>query len=87
MDLQVLKTLIPMINKKQIGTIRCEVTKDQYKNIYHDLPDNSNSGFLSILSDNYQLIAKGWGILKDNKFDKIPDNTWEMDCKWKIKEH
>jgi len=85
MDLQVLKTLRPMIDNKQIGTIRCEVTKDKYKNIYHDLPDNSERGFLELLTDNYQLIAKGWGILKDYKFDKISESAWEMDCKWKLK--
>ena len=85
MDLQVLKTLRPFINGKQIATIRCEVTKNKYKNIYHDLPDNSEYGFHELLAENYQLVAKGWGILKDNKFDKISESTWEMDCKWRLK--
>lgn len=86
MDLQVLKTLRPMIENREIGTISCEVTKDRYKNIYYDLPDNSEKGFQKLLDKNYQLIAKGWGILTDYKFDKIPEHTWEMDCKWKLKE-
>lgn len=85
MDLQVLKTLKPMIDKKQIGSIKCEVTKDEYKNIYYDLPDNSEAGFKNLLGDNYELVAKGYGILKDYKFDTIPEDAWEMDCKWKVK--
>lgn len=83
MDLHVLKTLRPLIEKKLIGSIRCEVTKNNYRNIYYDLPDNSENGFKELLNDNYQLIAKGLGILKDGKFDIIPEHTWEMDCKWR----
>ena len=86
MDLDVLKTMKTMIENKMIGTITCEVTKDERKNIYTDLPDNSESGFNELLCENYKLIAKGWGVLKDNKFDKIPDSSWEMDCKWRLKE-
>lgn len=85
MDLQVLKTLKPMIDKKQIGSIKCEVTKDKYRNIYKDLPDNSETGFNNLLGNNYELVAKGYGLLKDYKFDKIPDEAWEMDCKWNVK--
>jgi hypothetical protein len=86
MDLEVLKSMKPMINKKMIRTITCEVAKDDRKNVYSDLPDNSESGFNELLCENYKLIAKGWGVLKDNKFDKIPDSSWEMDCKWRLKE-
>jgi FkbM family methyltransferase len=85
MDLEVLKTLRPMIEKRQIGSIKCEVTKDAYKNIYKDLPDNSESGFRELLEGNYELVAKGRGLLMDYKFDKIPEEAWEMDCKWKLK--
>jgi FkbM family methyltransferase len=85
MDLEVLKTMKPMIDNNMIDTISCEVTKNDRQNIYYDLPDNSENGFASLLSDNYDLIAKGWGILKNNKIDKIPDDVWEMDCRWRVK--
>jgi FkbM family methyltransferase len=85
MDLEVLKTLKPMIEEKKIGAITCEVTKNEKGNIYSDLPDNSEMGFESLLRNNYKLVAKGNGILKDNKYDFIPEIYWEMDCKWKVK--
>ncbi len=85
MDLEILKTIKPMIDNKMIGTITCEVTKDDKQNIYSDLSNNSESGFTELLFSNYDLVAKGSGILKDNKFDKIPDDVWEMDCKWKLR--
>lgn len=86
MDLEVLKTIKPMIDNKQIGTITCEVTKNGKKNIYKDLPDNSENGFAELLDKNYQLVAKGWGVLKDGRFENIPDSAWEMDCKWKLRD-
>ncbi len=48
-----------MIEAKQIGSIKCEITKDAYRNIYHDLPDNSESGFNKLLEDHYDLVAVG----------------------------
>ncbi len=86
MDLEVLKTLKPMIEHKKIRTITSEVAKNEKINIYRDLPDNSENGFASLLNENYQLIAKGWGVLEDNTFETIPDDAWEMDCKWRLKE-
>ena len=86
MDLEVLKTLEPMLVSKSIKSITCEVTKNEKGNVYSDLPDNSEKGFNELLQDNYQLVAKGWGILVDGKFDQIPEHTWEFDCKWKLKE-
>ena len=85
MDLEVLKTIKPMIDRKMIGTITCEVTKDDKVNIYEDLPENSESGFAKLLDKNYNLVSRGWGVLKDNRFDKISEDTWEMDCKWRVK--
>lgn len=85
MDLQVLKTMQPMIENKKIGTIKCEVTKDEYGNIYEGLPDNSETGFKQLLEANYELVARGFGLLNDNQFDKIPESAWEMDCKWHLK--
>lgn len=85
MDLQVLRTMKTFVDNRLIGTIRCEVTKNEHKNIYSDLPDNSENGFNELLNTNYVLISKGWGILVDYKFDKIPKQSWEMDCKWELK--
>lgn len=82
MDLEVLKTLKPMITSKSIGTITCEVAKNERKNIYSGLPDNSENGFRELLEPGYTLVAKGWSILRDGRFDKIPEDAWEMDCKW-----
>lgn len=84
LDLHVLKTMRPMIKEKKIASIKCEVTKDQFGNVY-DLPDNSETGFMNLLSDNYELVAKGYGLLLDYKFEKIPEEAWEMDCKWKLR--
>lgn len=86
MDLTVLKTLKPLIDTKKIGCITSEVTIDSKKNIYSDLPDNSEKGFEKLLSNNYQLVSKGWGVLKDGEFKKVPDDWWEMDCRWRTRE-
>jgi FkbM family methyltransferase len=85
-DLQVLKTLKPLLDQRKIANITCEVTKDEHQNIYKGLPDNSESGFNQLLTKNYECIARGWGILKDGNFDNVPSGWWEMDCKWKVKE-
>lgn len=85
MDLEVLKTLKPLIHSKKIGSISCEVIKEGKSNIYRGLPDNKESAFHELLKDNYVLVAKGWGILKDGNFDKVPEDQWEMDFKWRLK--
>ena len=85
MDLEVLKTLSPMISQRKIGSITSEVAKNQFGNIYKDLPDNSEAGFNNYLSKNYECVAKGWGILKDGSFNEVPEDWWEMDCKWKLR--
>jgi FkbM family methyltransferase len=85
MDLTVLKTMKPFIDQRRIGTITCEVAKDGRRNIYRDLPDNSASGFAELLEGNYELVAKGWGVLQDNQFVDVPDSWWEMDCKWRVR--
>jgi len=84
MDLTVLKSLKPLIDTGRIGSISCEVAKDEKMNIYN-LPDNSETGFQSILHDNYVMVAKGWGLLTENGFAEVKANWWEMDCKWKLK--
>lgn len=85
MDLEVLKTLEPFIRSGKIGSISCEVTKDKYRNCYGDLPNNHEAAFNRLLSGNYTLVAKGWGILKDGQFNEVPESWWEMDCKWSLK--
>lgn len=83
-DLTVLKTLAPFIMNRKIGTITCETSKDKHENIYK-LGDNSESGFKELLDENYYLAAKGWGIVNDGDFSDVPEEWWEMDCKWNLK--
>ena len=74
-----------MIKNEMIKTITCEVTKNEKRNIYHNLPDNSERGFQNLLKENYKLVAKGSGILLENKFNPISKDTWEFDCRWNLK--
>lgn len=83
-DLNVLKTLSTFIKNKKIGSISCETSKDKYVNIYN-LGDNSESGFMELLGENYYLAAKGWENLEDGKYFDVNEDWWEMDCKWKLK--
>jgi len=85
MDLEVLKTMKPMIEDKKIRTITCEVTKDGMHNIYSDLPSNSESGFFDLLRNNYELIGRGSGFLGNDQMDCVHESSWEMDCKWVVK--
>lgn len=87
MDLTVLKTMKPMIDSRSIGSITCEVTKDKYGNIYKNLAPNTESEFNKLLGNNYRLVAKGWGVLEDGRFEKNDEEMWEMDCKWVKKEN
>lgn len=86
LDLEVLKTLKPFIDNRQISDITCEVSKDKYGNIYKDIPENSESGFNQLLNSNYECVAKGWGVLDDGEFNEVPEASWEMDCKWQLKQ-
>ncbi len=86
MDLTVLKTLKPLIDERKIGCITSEVTINSKKHIYSDLPDNSEEGFKKLLSKNYKLVSKGWGVLKNGEFKDVPNDWWEMDCRWCLKE-
>jgi FkbM family methyltransferase len=85
-DLRVLKTLKPYIENKKIKTITSEVTKNKYGNVYMNLADNSEDGFNELLGKHYRLVAKGWGVLKENVFKEVPEEWWEMDCMWKAKD-
>lgn len=87
MDLEVLKTLKPMIDSKMIGSITCEVTKEGKNNIYKNLPSNSENDFKVLLNQNYKLVSRGWGVLKDGVIKDVPQVSWEMDCKWRLKKN
>ena len=86
MDLQVLKTIKSYIDKKKIENITCEVNKDKYGNLHKNLPDNTEQGFHNLLDKNYELIAKGEGILESGKFEENSIEDWTIDCMWKVKE-
>lgn len=85
-DFEVLNTLKPLIDSKRIGTITCAVTRNGKHNDYRDLSNNSEIRYYKLLNDNYELIARGWGQLKDGVIKDVPDDWWEMDCKWRVKE-
>jgi FkbM family methyltransferase len=85
MDLEVLKTLQPLLEARKIERIACEVARNEFGNIYGDLPDNSEAGFGELLDENYEMVANGWGVLQEGKFPGVPDDWWEMDCMWKLK--
>jgi FkbM family methyltransferase len=85
MDYTVLETLKDLINQKKIQYITCETTKDGKKNIYHDLPSNEFHQFQNLLSKNYKVVGKGWGIVNDGQINEVPEDWWEFDCRWKLK--
>lgn len=85
-DFEVLNTLKPFIDSRRIGTITCAVTRNGKHNDYRDLSNNSEIRYYKLLSDNYELVARGWGQLKDGVIKDVPDDWWEMDCKWRVKE-
>jgi FkbM family methyltransferase len=85
-DLEVLTTLKPLIDQKRIRLITCETTKDKYGNVYENAPDNSFGGFKKLLEPNYECISVGSGLLKSGVFEEVPDDWWEFDTKWKVKE-
>jgi FkbM family methyltransferase len=82
MDLAVLATMQRYIDARQIGAITVETAREGRRNIYRDLPDNSESGFERLLGRHYRLVAIGYGVLADYWFGDI-GNAWEMDCKWR----
>lgn len=85
MDLTVLKTLEPWIDAGRIGTITVETTREDKRNIYKDLPSNSESGFFALLGQRYRLVAMGFGVLQDYWFDPVDRQSWEVDCRWRLR--
>lgn len=85
MDLAVLETLRPMIESRRIGSIQCEVAKDEHVNVFSDLAPNHERGFKDLLGDHYDLVGRGWGLLRDGQFQEVPEDWWEMDCKWRVR--
>jgi len=55
MDLIVLKTLQPLLEKRKIEVLQCEVGKDDRPPVYLDLY-NKFAGFQELLSSNYEII-------------------------------
>jgi FkbM family methyltransferase len=86
MDLAVLQTMLPYVQHGAIGVISCEVAKDEKRNVYDDLPDNSESGFAKLLDKDYRRVAKGWGLLSEGQYMDVPEDWWEFDCMWMLKE-
>ncbi len=84
-DFEVLKTLKPFIDSRRIGAITCAVTKNGKHNDYRDLSNNSEIRYYKLLNENYELVARGWGQLKDGSIKEVPEEWWEMDCKWRLK--
>lgn len=83
MDLEVIKTLWPLIKGKKIGSIQCEVQKNGKPQIYGDLPSNQFSEFENLFLNRYQLVSKGWGDLVEGCFSEVPEDWWEFDAKWR----
>lgn len=81
-DLTVLKTLAEHIDQKRIGTIQCEVAKNERTNIYAGVGSNRESDFEQLLRPNYLRVATGWGSCYAGVFETIPDDWWEFDAKW-----
>ena len=84
MDLAVLTTLKPLIDDRKIGSIQCEVGKNDRPQMYPDLPPNNEGGFTALLAGNYELGGTGWGLLKDGEFREVPEDWWEMDRRWRV---
>ncbi|GEM_PF-2046453 len=84
MDFTVLATLTPLIEKKKIETITCEVAKNN-RQIYHNIPSNFLSQFEELLNTDYNMVASGPSKLTEGKFNEVPESWWEMDCKWRVK--
>lgn len=55
MDLTVLRTIEPLLDKKRIEILQCEVQKEDKSWVYMDLY-NGYSGFEALLSKNYEKI-------------------------------
>jgi len=90
-DLQALKTLQAYIDRGKIKNIQSEVSTN--RGLYQAMPDNSLEGFERLLGGNYRLVAKmsskeldeSDGLLRAGQFGDIPENYWDMDCKWELK--
>jgi len=86
MDLAVLTTMRPFIDRGAIGSITCEVSRDDRPEGYLDAPRNNMAGFSALLSARYLLTASGWGtLLTDGSFHEFPPACWYMDCRWRLR--
>jgi FkbM family methyltransferase len=85
MDLAVLETMRSFIAEKRIKTITCEVSRHKGTNRHVGCYDNSKEGFEKLLGNNYDLVAEGYMPLRDGVFEDIPESSWAMDCRWKLR--
>jgi len=83
MDLTVLQTLSPFIDKNKIGAITCEVVRDGKDNPYTNIQSNFVCDFSKLLDGKYELVASGWGYLVDGTLNAVPESYTFMDCKWR----
>jgi len=84
MDFTVMKTLSPFLNNKKIKFITCEVAKDGQESPFLNIPTNFMSDFEKLLAGKYILVSKGWGYLKEDQYNDVPEDYRFMDCMWKV---
>ena len=83
MDLAILRTLTAYLKNQCIGCIQTKTTKDEFMNIYNDVPSNNLTAFREFLDPfGYEMIGSGWGFLKPGEFVPTPDGCWEFDALW-----
>jgi FkbM family methyltransferase len=56
-DFDVLETIKPLIDTKDIDKIICEVEKDDMEQHYKDLPRNRRANFDKLLNDKYKVVG------------------------------
>tara|TARA_R110000765_G_scaffold129165_1_gene227492 strand:+ start:748 stop:1392 length:645 start_codon:yes stop_codon:yes gene_type:complete len=75
-DLNVLKTLKPLIDNKKIKNIQCEV-EPNHKPIKYEGLDNKFKGFVELLGDNYRLV--------DESPQGVLEGWFSIDYNWVLK--
>jgi FkbM family methyltransferase len=72
LDLTVLKTVKSWIAQKRIFTVYTEVGKDEFPQIYQDLPSNNRSEF--------DKLMRGYRVM----YELTGPDWWEGDVRWEI---
>ena len=81
-DLDVIKSVKPLIDNKQIKYLQCEVEPDTMPIKYTGL-DNKLGGFNEVLSENYKITWKD-PYAKDSGNAEVGD-WFSIDYRWKLK--